>query len=98
MTEEEAKTKDCCGPSPCGVTVAGRRVCIGSGRMAWRVREAQVERRNTGLGQVPVEPLERYKREGWRQIDRPNRHDDGLFYERTVSPESGYCGLAGPPP
>lgn len=46
MTEEEAKTKDCCDPEECGVDMydtsdgrvvhTGERLCAGSQCMAWR--------------------------------------------------------------
>lgn len=71
-------------------------LCIGSACMAWREREPQIERRQTGLGRMPVEPYERYVQEGWRQVDRPPG-EEGLFYERTISPGGGFCGLAGEP-
>lgn len=106
MTEDEAKTKWC--PFVRVDSTASNRVafdefsanddpcCIGSACMAWRSKERQVERVQTGLGQLPV-PYERFEREGWRQVDRPYRGADGLFYERTISEATGYCGLAGAP-
>ena len=37
MTEDQALTKDCCGPTGCGVWVNNRRLCIGTRCMAWRL-------------------------------------------------------------
>ena len=50
----------------------------------------------SGAEMMPVEPYERFVAEGWRQIARPPG-GEGLFYERTISPGGGFCGLAGAP-
>lgn len=86
MTEQEAKTTRCCGPSGCGyqnglivqrdasgevVSAEPERWCIGSTCMAWRWNYVEMDR----LGVPLPDP-------------RP---------VRSYDKDDGFCGLAGKP-
>jgi hypothetical protein len=52
MTEEEALTKRCCGPMPCGKHLhqtPPERSCVGSKCMAWQITPELVEQ---GFGKI----------------------------------------------
>lgn len=70
MTEEEAKTKRCCGSDTCGVCSTTEkiemqngsvvhvalRMCIGSACMAWRVTPQSTEIKENGRVQTTIAP------------------------------------------
>ena len=92
MTEDQAKTKMCCGPQVVGMTIlatapagtvemtpsAGR--CIASDCMAWR----------GGVAVSAVYEEKKPAEEGWNRAYGPAPH-----WEKTTA--VGYCGLAGRP-
>lgn len=84
MTEDEAKTKRCCGPDGCGFTdprqadcLNGERWCIGSECVAWRWTDQQT------LADA----------QDWIHADPTRLLQD--FKPRN--PTKGYCGLAAAP-
>ena len=95
MTEDEAKTKFCCGPSVAGVYRDEfnpyTRCCAGSACMAWRWEAPEIQRRWTAEGEPAPGP-------DWeRDTDAKPSKDDRfakLFWRRNPQ---GSCGLAGAP-
>lgn len=86
MTEDEAKTKRCCGPSGCGVRHGDPtegRFCIGSACMAWRETVALRPVLDHMSDGREVQPGETYS---VSRVVGHNRHVMGV-----------YCGLAGAP-
>lgn len=106
MTEEEAKTKWCCGP-PMNIMAAGiasgkRELgagdgqCVASARMAWRVKtnDPKVEYYYA----APKPPGE-----GWTEYTDPYLGSSSSLQQQakpkwvrtTPAPLDGFCGLAG---
>jgi hypothetical protein len=85
VTEDEAKTKGCCGPRNAGIPAEdGDLLCIASACMAWRA--------------VPVtehvladDQSDTWAAAGWTLYFR----EDGQKVARMGG--GGYCGLAGAP-
>lgn len=86
MTEDEAKTKTCCGPMGLLEQGSGRsyysRTCIASACMAWRWR--------------------RVANPEWRSVTYmagypPHNPFDGSNEMSIPSTTDGFCGLAGQP-
>ena len=82
MTEDEAKTKACCGGPGCGKWVPqtkeqmqhgipSQRLCIGSACMAWRWTDDW-----------------EYKQDSFKRVDTSKK-------KATKSKTDGRCGLAG---
>ncbi len=107
MTEEQAKTKVCCGPpivAWLGAQVSGAKriqpnvsveLCIGSDCMAWRTHTPQPETAQTEAegADMPPEP----PGGGWERLEY---FVDGKHaYARWGRPvaSTGWCGLAGKP-
>lgn len=92
MTEDEAKTKMCCGPpfvgaalllaSPKGSPIPGQEpgTCIASACMAWRTQ------RVLKLGRSDPEG------DGWTKDSPANAEGTSRWYR-----DEGFCGLAGAP-
>ena len=88
LTEDEAKTKRCCGPEGCGYTHtsatstrAGERYCIASACIAWRwgqKRNPDWKPDHSGMM--------------W-----PSPHPDDRPATHIRDTEHGYCGLSGRP-
>lgn len=88
MTEEEAKTKLCCGPHILHPG-NGDAKCVASFCMAWRQIPERVETKDMDYGQFPQGET------GWQNLG--TSYDwQGLRYERRT-PGGGFCGLAGAP-
>lgn len=85
MTEDEAKTRLCCGPRNRGPSrTEDEPLCIGSACMAWRA----VHTHYTVGHQSPTRP----DGDGWmRDLTFPDR------WIRQNTNTTGYCGLAGRP-
>lgn len=90
MTEEEARTKMCCGPATTGqLTLLDerqplQRLCVAASCMAWRWTD-DIERRWTA--DAP-------EGEGWQHVEAIG---GVAHWARTHKTPHGYCGLAGPP-
>ena len=81
MTEDEAKTKTCCGPDGTGYAndqPFAARWCLASQCMAWRLTETSVT--VDGVGKIV-----------------PDQTAWGPGYRQKNIPNGGYCGLAGAP-
>lgn len=89
MTEEEAKTKDCCGPDDCGehiyetlddgrVQDTGQRFCAGSQCMAWRWSDE-------------------YKLAADGSMFSASAKEDQIKKGPLTLVQPGYCGIAGQP-
>jgi hypothetical protein len=100
MTEEDAKTKWCCGPQIIAATLVvlqgdPRRVeltpdaghCIASACMAWRWRN-DYERRWDLPADKPPEGA------GWQRVEAT---DGVAHWVRQNAAPDGFCGLAGAP-
>jgi hypothetical protein len=86
MTEDEAKTKRCCGGSSCGKATfhyASDRICVGSECMAWRCNAEYTELQK---GEVHENPS--WKKDE-RQLPKHMSENNIWVYH------NGYCGLAG---
>jgi hypothetical protein len=106
VTDEEARTKRCCGPEGCGrhlpsasagETIGGlgrhtERFCIGSDCMAWEWGEPEYECVKAAPGEPPPYG------EGWERIGEYSHPTGTLQYTswRRPLPSRGYCPFARP--
>jgi hypothetical protein len=92
-TEQDARTRRCCGPEGCGhyvlrATASGAdRYCLASGCMAWRWNPTRCGRLEFTGDRGPIvaprhTPVETMAY--WRET----------FGEPVALPDEGYCGLA----
>lgn len=98
MTEDEAKTKRCCGPDGCGTLVGNPaakndialpvliRVCIGSACMAFRTTWESKEQ-PAGMDAPGPEWV----------ADREWGHGGAVTHRKVWKRRVGWCGLAGRP-
>lgn len=110
MTEDEAKTKGCCGPW--AVNWAGRsgeidanraQTCIGSACMAWRLEPSGNERllieakdeANASRIINAIKALRQF--DGSLGLKEAKDIADGVAPWPIAGRASGFCGLAGPP-
>lgn len=104
MTEDEAKTKMCCGPLHFSSTDPNGQRCIGSACMAWRqtfgggdVVEADIKWLTKPKGET--NPPFSNAPEGYRVTSHDSfgwytvRRDEVIGHEAAT----GFCGLAGTP-
>lgn len=95
MTEDEAKTKVCCGPPHVAwinLAIAAQGnvkdpkkidLCMASACMAWRLAPARASVKTSG-----TEPFD---------TDNPVEYEEAGGWIVTRYPPDGYCGLAGAP-
>lgn len=97
MTEDEAKTRMCCGPQILAaalVIVAGDPTkveltpdagrCIGSACMAWR----RLDQRGTITSKTKLKPF---------VTERPQDYENSPNWTVELHDVQGFCGLAGAP-
>lgn len=88
LTEEEAKTKRCCGPQGYRHDTEGSYRCIASECMAWRWVEPETEY-YPGYSEGGI-PLDKPAGDGWEK--------SGAGWSRQWPVvRRGFCGLAGTP-
>lgn len=107
MTEEEARTKRCCGPEGCGNSDAnGRRRCIASDCAAWRysspLHDWVMQFRMHALDNQWVPAFKTYRAGTGATLNEARAFCDGvrdgiLPMPGGMTEMSGYCGLAGKP-
>lgn len=90
MTEDEAKTKACCGPRNNTMTAEDSDIlCIGSACMAWRVQTIEAYQEN--VYNQPEKP----EGDDWKPHSTGPRN---VAWWRTIPERQvGHCGLAGSP-
>ena len=84
VTEDEAKTKSCCGPMQAEYGRQAVVNCIGTACMAWNWDGDAAEWTNLPLTQLP-------EGAGWFQPQPPGRGDTHVSWKRV---SHGFCGLA----
>ena len=106
LTEDEVKTKRCCGPEGCGEArhehggldghgVEGRRYCIGSDCAGWRWKPLMVsEEWKNAVKKAAIELKDNDPR---RHKSAVHVNENRAKYGLPDKPFHGYCGLSGRP-
>ncbi len=92
MTEEEAKTKSCCGPMQAEFGKSHVVNCIGSACMAWRWEGSDYSDDFVADDETIIA---QWAEAGWRTSDE--RNDKGHVKMLRPLLTQGFCGLAGKP-
>jgi hypothetical protein len=98
LTEEEAKTKRCCGGPNCGKYggCVDDNLCIGSACMAWRWHDKPVQPMT-----LPINESEHVsgmlKRDGSPYVEGDGDNRRAMQRWKPRFQPTGYCGKAGKP-